>query len=676
MLDQNENTEKEFEENSKNESTNNTIEETTEAEELTSEVVEVVEEAVQAKELTPEVKEAVENQVVKEAKKLGNVEETVQAEEVVPELEDTVETVEDQVAKEAEKPDEKHQIPMLEYASMELEKLAEELQQLLKSNSVQQIKTNVDAIKNAFNAKFGALLAEKKEIFLTEGGNVIDFQFSSPIKSEYNKLLGEYKTKRDAYYAQLDGLLKENLLKRTQVIEELKALIENGNPSTMSNDFRQLQTRWKAIGGVPRTKYNDTWKIYHHHVERFYDLLHLSEDFRELDFKHNLEEKLNIITRAESLVEKENINDAFKELQDLHKLWKEEIGPVSREYREDIWQKFSDVTKKIHDKRHEYFRSLKSKYQEVIDLKLAIIDRIGVSDTSGNKSHSDWQKSIKEIEAMRQEYFNAGKLPYSKSEAIWQKFKEATKKFNASKNVFYKEEKNSQSENLNKKIALIELAESLMKSEDWNESTNTMKRIQADWKKIGHVPRKFSDDIWKRFKSACNFYFDRLHDRKNEVNKEQQVVVDAKKEFLEQFKEVETTSIESINEAISKWKELGSLPYNARYLDGKFNKQIDAAYEKLDLGKEEVAMMKFKNAINSYLAQEDFRKLDNEQFFLRKKIDENVREMQQLENNLSFISNATEDNPFVKNVRDSVNKLKEGLDIWHTKLQYLKKLKY
>lgn len=597
-------------------------------------------------------------------------------EATVDETSKAVDDIEEKVAAEAEKADEKHSIPMLDYGAMELDQLIVELKKLLKDYPVQQIKSNAEAIKTAFNSKFGALLAEKKKAFLDEGGNSIDFQFSSPVKTEYNKLLSEYKTKRDGYYSQLEKQLKENLEKRNHIIEQLKALIENGDVHTMYNDFKELQKRWKGIGAVPRTKYNNTWRTYHHHVERFYDLLHLNKDFRELDFKHNLEEKLKLIERAEALAEGEDINKAFKELQELHRLWKEEIGPVGREEREEVWKRFSEATKKIHDKRHEYFREMKSKYQEIIDSKLAVIAKIEAYDTTNNKTHNDWQKSITDIEAIRQEYFNAGKLPYSKSEAVWQKFKAATKKFNQAKNTFYKEEKNVQNDNLKLKMELVELAESLRDSEDWEDATNTMKRIQSDWKKIGHVPRKYSDEIWKRFKTACNHYFDRLHARKNELNKEQQAVVDAKKEFLEHIKTVSGLTIEEVQEAISKWKALGVLPRNSRHLDGKFNKQIDGLLEGLNLSKEEIAIMKFKNVVDGYLAQEDYRRLDSEQLFIRKKIDETVREMQQLENNLSFISNATADNPLVMNVRAGINKFKDELDIWQAKLDYLKRLNY
>ena len=592
------------------------------------------------------------------------------------ETENAVNEVENEVANESEKADEKHEIPMPDYASMELEKLVDELKKLLKDYPVQQLKSNVDALKAAFNSKFGALLANKKEAFLAEGGNSIDFQFSSPVKTEYNKLLGEYKTKRDAYYSQLEKQLKENLERRNNLIEELKSLIENADPKTMYNDFQEIQNRWKSIGPVPKTKYNDTWRTYHHHVERFYDLLHLNKDFRELDFKHNLEEKLGLIERAEALNDIEDVNVAFKELQELHRLWKEEVGPVAKENREEVWGKFSEATKKIHDKRHQYFRELKSKYQEMIDAKLAVAAEIKAYDTSKNKTHNDWQKSIVEIEKLRKKYFDIGKLPYSKSEAVWQEFKAATKKFNTAKNAFYKNEKSAQNDNLKRKMELVELAESLKNSEDWNETTNTMKRIQSDWKKIGHVPRKFSDDIWKRFKNACNHYFDRLHALKNEQNKEQLATVEAKKEYIEQVKSEDIKTEEDVERVLGEWRDLGALPRNARHLDEKFNKAMDAHLDKLDMGRIDIEMMKFKGVVDTYLAQEDYRKLDSEQFFIRKKIDETVREMQQLENNLSFISNATEDNPLVQNVRKGIQDFKDQLDLWQEKLDYLKRLDY
>ena len=590
---------------------------------------------------------------------------------------EAVKEIEDSVAENAEKEDSKEEeIPTIDYSKLSLEELVACLEKIIADNPVHKIKAQVDAVRNVFNEKFGTLLAEKKASFLEEGGNSIDFQFSSPIKSQYNSLLSNYKKQRDSYYKDLEKQLNLNLEKRVEVIEGLKAIIEDADSSTMYKKFKDIQETWRSIGPVPKSYYNDTWKIYQHHVERFYDLLHLSNDFRDIEFKQNLEEKLKIIAKAEELSDEPDVNYASKQLQELHKTWKEDIGPVAREMREEIWHKFSAATKRIHDKRHNYFREMRSKYQEIIEEKLKVIGLIDAYDTSGNKNHKDWQKSIQDIESLRKQYFDAGKLPYSKSEEVWQKFKGATKKFNSAKNIFYKQEKSGQQENLRKKLALIELAESLKDSEDWEMATNAMKKVQSDWKKIGHVPRKFSDDIWKKFKAACNHYFDRLHQQKDEVSEEEQAVVVVKKQLLEALKGVKEITKDAVLEAINAWKNAGNLPRNARHLEGKFNKQIDKMLESLSLDKNEVEMLKFTTLIDGYLASQNARKIDSEQMFVRKKIDETVREIQQLENNLGFFSNAKDDNPLVINVKSQINNFKEDLNIWKEKLSYLRKLDY
>ena len=621
------------------------------------EETEIVEESVEIVEASIEAVDPLLTETSKEIKKAQNT------------VEEEIEEPEETEVKEEKK-------TTLDYATLSLEELIKELQKTLSNNPVNKIKDQVESIKSAFNKIFGALLAEKKKAFLDEGGNALDFQYASPLKGEYNTLLSDYKKQRDAHYNAIEKQMNDNLDKRTEVIDSLKDLIENADANTMYKDFRVLQDTWRQIGAVSKTRYNDTWKTYHHHVERFYDLLHLSNDFRDLDFKNNLDEKLKIILKAEALATSSDINEAFKELQDLHKIWKEDIGPVAKELREDVWHKFSEVTKKIHDKRHDHFREMKSKYQEIIVQKLLVIDRLDAYDTSENKTHKDWQNSINDIEKLRQEYFSAGKLPYAKSEEVWQKFKTATKKFNSSKNHFYKDEKSEQQENLKKKLALIEVAVSLKDSDDWQMATDGMKKIQADWKKVGHVPRKFSDDIWNKFKAACNFYFDRYHQQKDAVSNEQQAVVDSKKAFLESLKEDQTQTKESVLEAIDTWKELGQLPRNVRHLDGKFNKQIDRLVESLSLDKKEISMLKFTHVVDGMAVNEDFRKLDSEQLFVRKKIDEVVKEMQQLENNLGFFSNAKDDNPLVLNVKNRVAEFKEDLNIWKEKLKYLKKLDY
>jgi hypothetical protein len=556
-----------------------------------------------------------------------------------------------------------------------------ELGKLIHDNKVQSIQNNVNKIKNVFNLKFGELLKIEKEKYLAEGGNIIDFQYNNPLKSTYNSYLYDYKIKRNEFFANQDKLLQNNLEIKLEIIEELKQLIDNAdNGAVMYKMFKEIQTKWQETGPVPKAKYNDIWRTYHHHVERFYDLLHISNDLRDLDFKHNLEEKLKLVEKAEALTEIEDINVAFKELQVLHKLWKEEVGPVAREHREMVWDRFSEATKKVHDKRHEFFKELKSKYEENIDKKLILITEIEAIDVSKNATRSDWQKSIKELETLRNKFFEIGQVPRAKSDKIWAKFKEATREFNSSKNKFFKDVKKDHLENLNKKKELIEQAIALKDSDDWESTTEKLKKIQFDWKKIGHVPRKYSDKLWKEFKDACNHFFDRLHEKQDEGNKEELGVYIKKKELLSSIKESvekkEEISIEILNKYIEEWRDLGRVPYEMRHIEMKFNKLLDKIIDASDIDKKEIEMTKFINLVNSYLDQKNYRKLDSEQLFVRRKIDEIVREIQQLENNIGFISNASEDNPMIINVRNQINAFKEKLEIWKTKLQFLRKLEY
>ena len=569
----------------------------------------------------------------------------------------------------------------VEYDSLTLEQLVQELQKLLIDQNIQNIKNKVEKIKISFNKKFSELLIEKKEAFLAEGGNEIDFHYTNPSKSLFKDLLFEFKTKRQRFYKQQEEEQKENLIIRLALIEDLKQLIENAEPETMYGYFKEIQDKWRVIGKIPRSKYNDTWRTYHHHVERFYDLLHLSNDFRDLDFKHNLEEKLKLVEKAEELAESDDLKIAFKELQVLHKLWKEEIGPVAREHREEIWERFSNATKKIHDKRHDLQRNLEAKYEDNIILKREIIEKISnlVSDETID-SHKAWQQKINELELLRQEFFKIGKVPRAVSEKIWGEFKEATRKFNRIKNNFYKSIKNEQHENLNKKNALVEKAEALKDSEDFENTTEIMKKIQAEWKTIGHVPRKYSDKIWKRFKDACNHYFDRLHNLQDEANKDQVDVFNKKKDLLSNLKSQaegkDNLTLEVVNTYVDDWQQLGMLPGNMRHLDAKFNKFVYSLYEKLDLDEKEISMLKFKNVVNTYIANNNARKLDSEQLFVRKKIDELTREIQQLENNVSFFSNAEDDNPLLKNVHNNIENYNKELEIWKTKLDYLTNIEY
>ncbi|GAA3622146.1 DUF349 domain-containing protein [Flavivirga jejuensis] len=594
---------------------------------------------------------------------------------------DVINEIEESNAEDAEDEGnkERHTIETKEYDTMSLEALAIELEKLLKKEKVQAIKSHVDSINAEFKTKFQALIDEKKEEFLNDGGNEIDFYYSSPVQKRFKEAYREYRKRLNEHYQGLEKNLKQNLANKLEIIEELKGLINlEENINTTYKHFKELQERWRTTGPIPRDKYNNAWNSYHHHVEIFYDFLHLNRDLRDLDFKHNLEKKLMIIKRAEELAQDDNVMSSFRELQELHKMWKEELGPVGREHREEIWGRFKAATKIINDKRQVYYQEIDKVYEKNLETKLEIIANIDAVNAQESKSHGSWQKKIKEVEELRNAFFNAGKVPIKLNESTWAKFKESVRLFNRQKNAFYKGLKKEQYKNLQLKLDLIKIAEDNKDSDDYEVTTPLMKKIQNDWKKIGHVPRKDSDKIWKQFKAACNSYFDKLHAKRNAANQENIDAFNNKNNFLSTLKDLKLTGTKDenlivIKEQIAQWKVFGKVPNDKRYIEGKFQKTIDGLLASLDMDKNEIEMIKFENKLDSInTSDDDNRNLDNERSFIRKKIDEVKSQINQLENNLQFFRNVDDDNPLVKEVHQNIKIHKESLSLWQSKLQKIK----
>ncbi|WP_178989189.1 DUF349 domain-containing protein [Winogradskyella schleiferi] len=569
---------------------------------------------------------------------------------------------------------ERHEVEEKDYHAMSMNELATELNRLLKHHKIQTISKNVNEIKSEFNAKFSELLDEKKEEFIEDGGNEIDFYYTNDTKKLFNSLYKNYKQSIGAYYKEREQNLKQNLEDRLQIIEDIKGLLNvEENMGTTYKHFKELQEKWRNAGPIPRDKYNNAWNTYHHHVERFYDFLHLNNDLRDMDFKHNYDQKLKIIERAEELAQDENTNRSFRELQVLHKLWKEELGPVGKEHREEIWERFSKATKAIHDKRQAYFADMDKAHEKNLERKEEIIAQIAAIAEDKASSHSAWQKKIKEIEALRDAFFKAGKVPIKVNEATWAKFKDAVRTFNRGKNKFYKDLKKDQYENLKKKKELIQIAEDNKDSEDFKTVTPLMKKIQSDWKKIGHVPRRDSDKIWKQFKKACNHYFDRMHAQRKAQDQHLYDAFDKKVKLLDDLKAMELSDdpkadVDILKSKISEWKDIGHVPQNKRYIDGKFYKAIDDAFDKLKMDKSKLEMIKFDSKLENLASPDDTRLLDNEYNFIKKRMSEIKSEINQLENNLQFFSNVKSDNPLVKDVHKNIANHKKELETWKKKL--------
>ena len=634
------------------------------------------------KTLTPQIEEISTNEETEKTPAAENiVEETAKA--IEEENEEDNSTDEEEVTSSDEEDQDEGETSneKVDYSTLDKTQLIEALSKLIETSPVQKIKDDVEEIKNEFNSIFQEELATQKEAFIAEGGNVIDFYYESKDKKEFNTVYSAYRDKKNAYYKKLKNDLEANLANRVNLIEELKALLDN-EKSVHNNykDLKNIQDRWKEAGPIPRDKYNTVWNNYHHHIETYYDALHRDREFRDLDFQKNLEKKQKLIKRTEELAEESNVDKAFKELQLIHRKWKEEIGPVAREFRDDVWDKFSAATKIIHDKKQEAEAVLEEKFNENFSIKKELIGLIDKVKEETKDSHGAWQKAMDQVQEIRDVFFSAGRVPKEKNKEIWASFKETTKNFNQAKNDFYKSQKNQQFENLEKKKALIEIADANKDSEDFENATNLFKKIQSDWKNIGHVPRKDSDKIWKQFKTACNHYFDRLSSIKEEAQKGEMENFEKKEAFLKELDTLELSGdhkedISTIKTKITEWKTLGRVPFKKKNIEQQFNKKLDDLFGKLDLGKKETELIKFENKLNAMASMDDSRQLQNEEFFIRKKIDETRAEINQLENNLGFFQHVPDDNPMVKDVYKNIERHKEQLSLWQDKLNKIKMLK-
>ncbi len=576
---------------------------------------------------------------------------------------------------------ERHDIPMKEYESLSMEELVKELEELVGVEKLMSVKDHVEEIKKSFLSKHYHYIDEKKEEFLAENPETTEeFQYHSPVKVKFDHLYTQYRDKKNNYFQNLQNNLKTNLSNRLAIVEELKNLIHSQeNMPTTLKKFNDIRDRWKVAGPIPKDKYNHVWNNYHFHLENFYDVLHLDREIRDLDFKHNLVQKLKIIERVEELVTEENINKAFRELQDLHKIWKEDIGPVSREKREEIWIRFSELTKQMHDKRESLFEKLREVETANLAIKKEIVSQIEIVATEKVYSHAAWLGQIEKVEALRNQFFSAGKVPTELNEKTWSDFKNAVRSFNVLKNAFYKDIKKDQNDNLSKKQALVAKAIELKDSLDFASTTPLLKQIQEEWKTIGHVPRKLSEKLWAEFRGACNEYFEKLKEQKSEANAEEIEAFEKKKTYLETLKSFELigehkTDLDTIKSHIETWKSLGKVPFARRHIEGKFNKILDVLFEKLSSSKKDNELARYSNRLENLSGADNLKKLENEKVFILRKIEEVQNSLFQLENNIQFFGKAKADNPLVKEVMTTIENQREELATWKEKLKQIRNI--
>lgn len=561
------------------------------------------------------------------------------------------------------------EIPFKNYDDFSVEILIGEAKDLLAKHPARKLREHFNQIRDAVKRKLEEEETMKRDAFLEEGGEAADFHYDNPARREFNAVYNDYRRQIDSFYKEQEKNQQENLKERLQIIDELKALYQEQNTenNNIFSIFRNLKTRWHNAGPVPKAQAGNVFKTYFHHLDNFYEYLDFNKELRELDYAHNLQVRESIIKRAEELVGEENVQKALNELQYLHRLWKEEAVPVAEEMREVTWQKFKDLTHKIHDRKAELGEKIKAEQEENLTKKQAILDEIAVlSQNPEKKSHGEWQSGIKRLNTLRENFLAIGRVPKEYNQKMWDAFKVATRDFNHSKNEFYKSLKSEQQTNLEKKQELLRIAKEHANSTDWNASVQVIKRIQADWKKIGHVPRKFSDSIWKEFKDACNLFFDNYKERGNQVNQAFEENFVKKEALLEEVRNFKTqgnaeADLSAVNDFNVRWNSIGKVPAAKMSINQDFNKAISEIVKSLGLSDNEIQDFKMAALVDQIKSGQDGRLLDDEIRKSRKMIDDLEKEINQLETNVGFFANANADSPLLKDVFKQIEEKRSRL---------------
>lgn len=563
-----------------------------------------------------------------------------------------------------------------QFEAMEPKELLDFFNEKLKNESVQHLKPIIEPLVKAFNQKIDALAAKQKETFLAEGGNPDAFYFNSPIKKEFNELFRRYKSDRGTYYRSLEETQQKNLAYRLALIEELKGLINvEQNINTTYNQFKDLQKRWKESGQVPRMEANNIWKTYHHHVGHFYDFLHLNRELRELDFKFNLEEKLKICEKAEALASMEDISKAFRNLQTLHKKWKDELGPVDKEHSEQVWERFSVATKIIHDKRKYFLKNQEEIFKANLNKKQSILVQINDLLATEMSSKTNIHQFSKTYDGLRESFFAVGKVPAKKRDDVWDEFKKTARLFRKKRTQYYKQLKVIFAENAAKRRGLIEQVEAFKKETNFRETTPKVIALQKEWKNTFPVSRKDERELWTKFRTACNEYFEQIDASRNKASKEEQENLSQKSELLDALKKALEAKDESLDiDAVThNWNTIGRVPKNKSKIEHEFTRLIEKAYKSAGLSKAEITQKSYQNKLDGMRGNDVVIRKETQS--LMRRIDEIKQEIIQLETNLQFFGKNQEKNPIVIKVNEDIAKQQERLDELLEKKRLLKQLR-
>ena len=565
-------------------------------------------------------------------------------------------------------------VPVAKQTFKSKEEVLARLKELASSEETPD-KEEVDHLKTVFYKMHVAERDEKQRQYLEAGGDPEKYQvLPDDDEKEFKVAMGVIREKRAALFMQQEAEKQENLKRKQEIIEKIKAMATSPDEANKSfQDFKALQQEWKEIKAVPAEKANELWRNYQLYVEQFYDLLNLNREAREYDFKKNLEIKTKLCEAAEKLADESDVISAFHQLQELHQQYRE-AGPVAKELREEIWARFKAASTVINKKHQQHFEGRREKEEENLRRKTELCEKVETIAKEENKSASDWEKRTKEIIEIQTEWKTIGFAPQKMNVKIFERFRAACDDFFSRKAEFFKHMKERMAENAKKKKALVEKAQALADSTEWKSTSDKLIALQKEWKTIGTAPKKVGDQLWNDFLSACNRFFEARNAANAGVRNEEHANLSKKREIIEKLKAVAEEKAEDLQEKVQQLVEeystIGHVPFKDKdKLYKEYHEIVDKLFSDLHISNAKRRLDNFKSNLKN-VAKRGEEALDNERARLMRRYEQLKQEVQTYENNLGFLNaSSKKGNSLIDEMNRKVQKLKDEAKLVREKIK-------
>ncbi len=567
----------------------------------------------------------------------------------------------------------------IDYTLLNQVELVNALRDLLESSEDVDIKADVDAIKSVFYKHRNDNIEKARIAFVEAGGLEEEFKpEEDPYEEDIKELLKKYGLARKEHNKQLDSEKEDNLKRKFEIIEKIKGLINNEESINKTfNEFRELQREWREIGLVPQSKMKNLWDTYHFHVENFYDYIKINRELRDLDLKKNLELKIKICENAEELLVEPSVLKAFNTLQKYHEQWRE-IGPVPRDNKDDVWERFKQITAIINKKHQEFFESKKLDQKKNYDAKTALCEKVEEICNSEITNYKDWDTKSKELVELQKLWRTIGFAPKKDNNKIYERFRSACDTFFNKKRDFYSKNKEVQQNNLQQKIDLCVQAEALRDNTDWKKATQDFINIQKKWKEVGPIPRKHSDIIWKRFRAACDFFFDKKSEHFSDVDTEQLDNLKLKEDLIAELENFKSTgdvneNLKLLRDIQRRWTEIGHVPFKKKdAIQNKFREEIGKLFDQLSINEDKRNMLKFKTKMSTFSEStrgQSKMRMEREKYMSKLKQLEN--DLVLLDNNIGFFTKSKNAEALIEDVKRKIEDTRQSIETLKEKIRVI-----